>query len=621
MSQEKVRYFLIKLKLLEMGDIANAMALQDLLSPSQQMFEDEGAEQELQGKGGKGVKSAGGGAKGIAPSHDAEKTLREYEERYAAFAARNAAKFANANAAAEVGVGAAAAAAGVGAHQQQQQKRAVDPYIRDLQAEAIDAFQKAAVAVKACENCGAHSAPLRKDGYTKLFLKPMPKRLRATMRAKRLKMKSAMDSLKDFGLSATTSGAAAASSSSLQRFDEDSDNEDNDYSPVEEGENDEEEEEEAEENVTGDATLTESDRYLVPIEVEAQLRLLWQQNSEILDFIWLRALHSDDGAHKVQALLVQEANKRSRQDININLLNGSNDNNNNNHRKGGLESEGWKMFFTRVVLVPANKFRPPGKVGDMVAEHPQNTHLKKVLVENATIRDLYNPPPAPGSAMDAAAAEDELANAAAGENTGTKKKKRASFAPQIVAPDPFEPPVAPGAGGGDAAAAAGGVNLSRVVSRWIELQQAVNCYMDSAKDSNVLAQQGPAGIRQILERKEGLFRKHMMGKRVNFCCRSVISPDPYIGTNEIGIPVHFAKSLHYPTPVNSWNVKYLRTLVQRGPFEYPGKHLFQYIPPFNYFCSNPLVESIGNDRLQHLFFVWLFGCLFVIFFKNLTKVR
>ncbi len=39
----------------------------------------------------------------------------------------------------------------------------------------------------------------------------------------------------------------------------------------------------------------------------------------------------------------------------------------------------------------------------------------------------------------------------------------------------------------------------------------------------------PQGIRQQLEKKEGLFRKNMMGKRVNFACRSVISPDPYIG--------------------------------------------------------------------------------------------
>lgn len=41
---------------------------------------------------------------------------------------------------------------------------------------------------------------------------------------------------------------------------------------------------------------------------------------------------------------------------------------------------------------------------------------------------------------------------------------------------------------------------------------------------------------QLLEKKEGLFRKHMMGKRVNYAARSVISPDPYLNTDEIGIP-------------------------------------------------------------------------------------
>jgi DNA-directed RNA polymerase I subunit RPA1 len=112
--------------------------------------------------------------------------------------------------------------------------------------------------------------------------------------------------------------------------------------------------------------------------------------------------------------------------------------------------------------------------------------------------------------------------------------------------------------------------LSEVVSTWIELQNAVNCFMDSAKNPNVLAKQDVAGIRQILERKEGLFRRNMMGKRVNFCCRSVISPDPYIGTNEVGIPLHFAKNLHYPTPVNTFNAKFLRKLVINGAHQYPG---------------------------------------------------
>jgi len=126
---------------------------------------------------------------------------------------------------------------------------------------------------------------------------------------------------------------------------------------------------------------------------------------------------------------------------------------------------------------------------------------------------------------------------------------------------------------GVAPADASGSEISKLVSTWITLQNAVNCYMDSSKDPNPLSKGGPQGIRQLLERKEGLFRQHMMGKRVNFCCRSVISPDPYIGTNEIGIPVAFAKVLTFPTPVNDWNFKYLRGLVEKGSHEYPGNYL------------------------------------------------
>lgn len=63
------------------------------------------------------------------------------------------------------------------------------------------------------------------------------------------------------------------------------------------------------------------------------------------------------------------------------------------------------------------------------------------------------------------------------------------------------------------------------------------------------------GIRQILEKKEGLFRKNMMGKRVNFAARSVISPDPYLASGEIGVPPYFAKRLSFPERVTPWNVR------------------------------------------------------------------
>ena len=74
----------------------------------------------------------------------------------------------------------------------------------------------------------------------------------------------------------------------------------------------------------------------------------------------------------------------------------------------------------------------------------------------------------------------------------------------------------------------------------------------------------------MLEKKEGMFRKHMMGKRVNYACRSVISPDSYIGTTEIGIPLRFATELTYPQPVAGWNVETMRELVENGTDVYPG---------------------------------------------------
>ncbi len=80
----------------------------------------------------------------------------------------------------------------------------------------------------------------------------------------------------------------------------------------------------------------------------------------------------------------------------------------------------------------------------------------------------------------------------------------------------------------------------------------------------------PQGIRQQLEKKEGLFRKNMMGKRVNFAARSVISPDPYIGAGEIGVPPYFATRLSFPEAVTPWNVERLRGMVARGSHEHPG---------------------------------------------------
>ena len=49
---------------------------------------------------------------------------------------------------------------------------------------------------------------------------------------------------------------------------------------------------------------------------------------------------------------------------------------------------------------------------------------------------------------------------------------------------------------------------ARAISTWIDLQTTINCYIDSSKDPSAAAAQNvPNGIRQLLEKKEGMFRK------------------------------------------------------------------------------------------------------------------
>ena len=74
-------------------------------------------------------------------------------------------------------------------------------------------------------------------------------------------------------------------------------------------------------------------------------------------------------------------------------------------------------------------------------------------------------------------------------------------------------------------------------------------------------------------KKEGLFRMHMMGKRVNQACRSVISPDFTVEPNEVVLPRPFAKNLSFPEQVTSHSAartELLRRCIINGPNKYPG---------------------------------------------------
>ena len=181
------------------------------------------------------------------------------------------------------------------------------------------------------------------------------------------------------------------------------------------------------------------------------------------------------------------------------------------------------MFFLKTLLIPPNKYRPEARTGDgEIAEAQQNSLYKNILKSCDLIHQIY----------------EDIAN-----------PDRASSNPALRKRD-----------------------YNDLQEAWCSLQDTVNSLID--RDRNPI--QGAAGkknedgIKQKLEKKEGLFRKNMMGKRVNFAARSVISPDPNIETNEIGVPPVFAKKLTYPEPVTSHNFREMQQAVINGIDKWPG---------------------------------------------------
>ncbi|CDU18795.1 RNA polymerase I, putative [Plasmodium yoelii] len=103
------------------------------------------------------------------------------------------------------------------------------------------------------------------------------------------------------------------------------------------------------------------------------------------------------------------------------------------------------------------------------------------------------------------------------------------------------------------------------------LQLSVNTFLDSSLiDKRLQKNMDNISIREILDKKEGILRKNIMGKRVNNCARTVISPDTFIETNQIGVPIEFAKTLTIDEHITENNFEYVKKLIENGPDVYPG---------------------------------------------------
>lgn len=121
---------------------------------------------------------------------------------------------------------------------------------------------------------------------------------------------------------------------------------------------------------------------------------------------------------------------------------------------------------------------------------------------------------------------------------------------------------------------------SKVIDDWTTLLQYYVASMVDNKLPGVpqLAQRSGRPFKSIKERligKVGRVRGNLMGKRVDFSARSVITPDAALSIRELGVPLKIAMNLTYPVRVSEKNMDYLLKLVQNGPDEYPGAKILE----------------------------------------------
>ena len=118
---------------------------------------------------------------------------------------------------------------------------------------------------------------------------------------------------------------------------------------------------------------------------------------------------------------------------------------------------------------------------------------------------------------------------------------------------------------------------------WELLQYHVTTYFDN-QTAGIPTARHRSGrplktIIQRLKGKEGRFRSNLSGKRVNFSARTVITPDPYLSINQVGVPELAARELTVPVRTNIHNLQFMKWLMKEN---FDPSDPERYIPGINY---------------------------------------
>ncbi|BAM41903.1 DNA-directed RNA polymerase III largest subunit RPC1 [Theileria orientalis strain Shintoku] len=121
-----------------------------------------------------------------------------------------------------------------------------------------------------------------------------------------------------------------------------------------------------------------------------------------------------------------------------------------------------------------------------------------------------------------------------------------------------------------------GLQTNRFIGNWQILQVQCTRFINSEYPglnhlltSRNITKPG-RGLCERLKGKEGRFRGNLSGKRVDFSARTVISPDPNVGIDEVVIPEWIARRLTFPERVSSYNIEVMKKAILNGESVWPG---------------------------------------------------
>ncbi|KAI5172620.1 DNA-directed RNA polymerase III subunit RPC1 [Nematocida sp. LUAm3] len=140
-----------------------------------------------------------------------------------------------------------------------------------------------------------------------------------------------------------------------------------------------------------------------------------------------------------------------------------------------------------------------------------------------------------------------------------------------------------------------GSTIYGIMENWDLLQS--QCAQLITSDNKI----GTAKIRSLVQRlkgKHGRFRGNLSGKRVEFSGRTVISPDPNLSIEEVGIPVEMAKTLTVPVKITESNMAAMEVLSRKGCDKHPGANYLIREERRIFLRSNNKIELLPGDVLE-----------------------